>query len=563
MKMVKKVVALLISVLTLLSLAACGSTAGSTTGNSPAPASSSASTAPGTDPSTAAPETVSKKVLNIGNYMNEVFIGSLDPTGAVVPGVCFGADKLLYDSMLIYDGKGYTSRIFSDWSWKDDTTFVATIKDGVSFSNGDPMTAADIIYTYNMIQTNSWMNVWYNFIDVANSTADGNKLTLKTKFPYALAEFYFSFNGIINDSAFQAALDKAGGVTASIDAFSLDFLTGMGSGAYTLKEMVLDSHAVYTLNKDWWGYKEYGANMFEELDCAVYKDQTTMAVDMETGKLDLALDCSMQDGTRAYNGEMGDGVALGLAPQNACWDVVFNPSSDRTKDLNVRKAIACCLDPATLESATYGDLYGKVSTSIIPQGCDGGYVAPDVIAQYYSYDPAKAAEYLKAAGYEPGELTIQLLVETSSLSTSLAEMIQALLSEGGINCEITVADMQSFANYLDGSNKIDMQIQHSQDNGTASGYSAVSMLSNPRFPEFMLSNYGDYAALLDACMKETDAAKRDTLLKQFVEYGAKECLYVSLFDYSSAYLYNPKVIDISKTYIPSIQTLNMTQVSHY
>ncbi|MGI5971437.1 MAG: ABC transporter substrate-binding protein, partial [Oscillospiraceae bacterium] len=341
------------------------------------------------------------------------------------------------------------------------------------------------------------------------------------------------------------------------------FLDGMGSGPYICKEMVVDNHAYYTLDEDWWGYEEYGADMFKELNCYVYKDQTTMAVDMETGKIDIALDCSMQDGTRAYNGEMGDRVALGLAPQNACWDIVFSPTSERTKDINVRKAIACCIDPETLEQATFGNLFGEVSTSIIPTGCDGGYVEPDVIAQYYSYDLGKAAEFLTAAGYGPGELTVQLLVETSAISSNLAEMVQAQLAEGNINCEITVADMQSFSNYLDGSNAYDMIIQHGQDNGTASGYSAVMNLSNPRFSEFNLENYGEYASLIDKCKTEVDPVKRDEYLKEFVEYGAQECLWVSLFDYSSAYLYNPKIIDIDNSYIPSIQTLNMTQVSSF
>ena len=118
-----------------------------------------------------------------------LIVGLTDTADSFDPSVSFNSVgmQLVYDQILIKDPFTHeiTSNIAESWEYTDDCTLVVKFKEGVTFSNGETMTAEDALYSlHRMILTNSR---WSTFVDAFNfekSTADGLTLTLVTDEPF-------------------------------------------------------------------------------------------------------------------------------------------------------------------------------------------------------------------------------------------------------------------------------------------------------------------------------------------------------------------------------------------
>lgn len=74
-----------------------------------------------------------------------------------------------------------------DYTWKDDTTIEVTLKDGMTFHDGKPMTIDDVIYTFGLIKKTEPPAYVNNVVQVVDSVkkSGSNKVTFKLKKPYA------------------------------------------------------------------------------------------------------------------------------------------------------------------------------------------------------------------------------------------------------------------------------------------------------------------------------------------------------------------------------------------
>ncbi|MDR1765210.1 MAG: ABC transporter substrate-binding protein [Lachnospiraceae bacterium] len=558
-------------------LAGCGSSGGAKTADTAAAPSQAASAAP-SGQETAAPQAAqttaapgaaaaptgntanANTTIRIGNYNNAVFVGSLDPTGATGPGPAHSANYLVYDKLLVYGPNGYFSRILSDWGWEDDTTFYGVIKDEVKFNNGDPMTPDDILFTYKLIQDQSWMSSWYSFLDMDASYGEGQKVVLKLKHPFALSEFYFSFAGLVNQDVFEKKLADAGGVYEAMKPIDPAFVDGLGSGPYEITLFVNNDSANFKLRQDWWGMAEYGSTLFAEIDTKIYGDQTTMGVDLETGVIDMALDCSNMDATRASQGGMGDAAAK-IIFQNTDYYLRLSELSDKLKDVKVKQAIAACIDEKAITKAAVGDAYGIPSKSVIPESNGEGYMTDEEIAQYYTYDPEKSKEILHSLGYADGELQLTILAETNVTPSKIGELVQAQLMAGGFGASLVTTDPFSMEQYLDGSGKIDIVVTYATDNPTANGFACISNSQNSRFKDLALDDIPEFNTLFLAAREAVTEAEADKALKDYSSWMYQDYKWLGLFHYSQVLLYNPNVVDIDNSFITSVINIDMSLVN--
>ena len=346
-----------------------------------------------------------------------LIVGLTDTADSFDPSVSFNSVgmQLVYDQILIKDPFTHeiTSNIAESWEYTDDCTLVVKFKEGITFSNGETMTAEDALYSlHRMILTNSR---WSTFVDAFNfekSTADGLTLTLVTDEPFGPGLNYLT-------SRYASVLCKSYAESCSDEDF---WDKPVGTGPYVCKENVSGSHSTYEARSDYWGE----APAITTITTKYYAEQSSMMLDYENGDLDMAFDLSVSDAKRVTEGGVEHSTYV-LAPVYDTYTIALPEYVAAFDDIRVREAIAHAIDANAITSS---------ATSTLPDGVDY-----KIAVGAYEYDVDKAKELLADAGIKEGDLTLRFVVVNSSTNNNIAELVQFYLKAIGINVDITSADL--------------------------------------------------------------------------------------------------------------------------
>ena len=423
----KRMLSMLLAVAMLLSLAACGGSGSASAGT--ADSGTAANSAPAETkqdaPNDAAAQDDTPAPAEDSGEPKELRVGTLDSTDNFDP--CSNSDcalglMMVYDTVLKlnYETMEVEPCIATEWNWVDDTTLELTIRDDVTFSNGDALTPDDVLYSLSrFIYENDQFDPGFDVIDFDASTIDGSKLTLKLK--EVDADFLLE---LANDR--WASVLNEDYVKANPDSF---WDAPCGSGPYTCTENVDGSHSTYQRREDYWGDLPSASTVTVQN----YSEATTMMADFETGALDLALDVGETDYQTAIDGGYGDDVQ---GKTFKTWDLLalcLPQYMDMFQNAKLREAISLSIDTQAITNAVYGSM-GQVADSILISGCD--YYEPIGV---HEYNPEKAKELLKEAGYENG-LDLKVVIPSMPANDKCAEIIQAYFADVGINLTVESYD---------------------------------------------------------------------------------------------------------------------------
>lgn len=424
----KRLLSLLLALAMLLGLTACGGSSTSAVSGAADPdakADSAATEAKQDTPADPGPQDDTPAPAEDSGEPKELRVGTLDSTDNFDP--CSNSDcglglMLVYDTVLKlnYETMEVEPCIATEWNWVDDTTLELTIREGVTFSNGDPLTPEDVLYSLSrFVFENDQFDPGYNVIDFDASGVDGSKLTLKLK--EVDADFLLE---LTNDR--WASVVNEEYVKANPGSF---WDAPCGTGPYTCVENVDGSHSTYQRREDYWGELPSASTITVQN----YSELTTMMADFETGALDLALDVGETDYLTAVDGGYGDDVQ---GKTFKTWDLLalcLPQYMDMFQDAKLREAISLSIDTQAITNAVYGSM-GQVADSILIDGCD--YYEPIGV---HEYNPEKAKQLLKEAGYENG-LDMKVVIPSMPANDKCAEIIQAYFADVGINLTVESYD---------------------------------------------------------------------------------------------------------------------------
>ena len=414
----KKALSLLLAMLMLLSLAACGNNGGTSDGG--AASSGAASSDGGYDINeevnvNADDETVAEKKTEAGWLVVGVTTASVgfDPTADQN----YYGIPYTYDSLFTYDDEGNIVPLLAkEYEWVDDTHLKITLQDA-TFSSGNPITSEDVIYSMQRYFTKgSRWNTYFTSIDFENTEiVDEKTFILAYSEVTGCAMSYLA-------TRHTSVLEKAYVENGAEDCLWANF---SASGPYTCIENVSGSHFILQRRDDYWGEKPEA----EFIKVVFYSETTTLMVDYENGAIDLAIGITDNDVERVKAGsvEHTNLVVKGYYNQFALclpeYMEIFN-------DVRVRQAISLAVDSDTIAEAVFGNLQ-KPSTSTIPA---------DVTYQKeigrHEYDPEKALQLLEDAGVDPSSITLRMVVVNFPHLVKMAEAIQAYLEVIGITLTI-------------------------------------------------------------------------------------------------------------------------------
>ena len=448
MKRFKSILALILALVMVLALCACGSEPAADAPAADAPAADApAADTPAEDstginnivgdvnlsPSTydiyAEPVAPIEAALTIDVGYTQSFGGSYNPQGEEgtrAPDIVTG---LVYDQLYYFDGdngNAIYSRILEDWYQEDDTTFVMKLYPGIYFQTKEgkycEMTGEDILFSLKAyVEHFSMFSAHftpYNY-DTSYVSDDGLTVYLKSDEPYG--PFLRTIPVICKKWVEENGWDS--------ELWSTD---PCSSGPYTAGSFVSGSSVSCVLrDTPWWNY-DYRQTPVKEYVVHYYTEVSTMYIDLEMGAIDLALSLDAQDYERALK-DTPENVAVETTTSGNLWFLGVGGSQGQNPylaDIKVREAIAHAIDWEAVAKASFGSMYGPAWSAISP---NSPYYTEGLV-DCYEYDPELAKSILEEAGYKDGEIVFNNV--NFGKQAKVAEAMQGYLAAVGITMNV-------------------------------------------------------------------------------------------------------------------------------
>ena len=379
-----------------------------------------------------------------------------DPTNLNIyaPGVSrsnTGLHQVIYEYFFYYNLQTgeFIPWLAESFTYADDfSSLTVKLRDGVTWSDGQPFTPDDVVFTYELLKNNPGMTWAEEANKRVASVEKVDDLTVKFNLTDPNPRFH------LNREAFPA-VGIWGGITilpkhiweGQADPLTFKSSDPIGTGPYRLVD-ANETAMTYERRDDWWGTTAFGVTPGpKQIQFLYVGPETNIALAITNNELDVAPIGVLTPGSflevarrnpnvRAWSTEAPyawlDPCPRALMVQNA------NPPLDKPE---VRWALSYLIDRQAIADLAYE------GTTVPAWGIwpeyDGNQPYFDAIGdlrtQYPSdaYDPDKAAELLAQAGVAPGDLKLRYVVDADSaeamkLSTVLADQLTA----AGIEVEV-------------------------------------------------------------------------------------------------------------------------------
>ena len=391
-----------------------------------------------------------------------------------------------------------------DWEFvDDDTALELSIREGVTFHDGEPLDA-------DAVAANIERALTVEGSTAAASLGAIDEVTVEDDMTVRL-----DFDG--PGGHIPLALSDRAGMMISPEAFDNEDLDQqpVGAGMYEVVEYRQDDVTVFEPYEDYWDPEAINISRFE---IHVMPDEQTRLNAMRDGQIDATFLDHYQ-----WDEAEGQGLNVEGVVTLAHYAMGFNRSTEPFDDVRVRQAINHAIDrDALIEGVLFG--HGEPAVQPFPEGHWAHN--PDVTDRY-PYDPERAQELLEEAGYEEGELEFELINPGLDLHTRTAEAVQAQLEEIGVTADIRTVETVQAPDIFYGQEQGDAVV------GPNSGPADPSILIQQGYmPGFF--NPGDHvvdevAELHTAAMEPPTVEERSEAFQPLIEEITEEALATYLF----------------------------------
>lgn len=317
------------------------------------------------------------------------------------------------------------------WENKDDLTWEFHIRDGVKFSNGNPVDAAACKAALERsLELNSRAD---GYLMVDSIEADGQTLTIKTREP----------NGALINNISEPLFDimdvsEGDEVLASRPS---------GTGPFIVTDFVPETSIELVKNENYWD----GEVGLDSVSVTYIADENSRVMAMQSGEIDITNYIDFQsiqnfNDTSKYTVSSVTGPRVNVIYMN-------NAESSPLSDKSLREALSYAPDRDAYAEMIGGSAAHGVFSDGTPYGNDK--------LSGYSYDPEKAKQILDAAGYKDtdgdgyvegldGQPLVLQYYQTSQHagdSPTLGVALQSNLKDIGVNMNIN--SVENFADIRD------------------------------------------------------------------------------------------------------------------
>src|SRR5215469_904323 len=368
--------------------------------------------------------------------------------------VDFEVYGLVYDNLMDYGQTSYapSPRLATSWSVsKNQLVWTYHIRHGVKWSDGVPLTAADVAYTFwrDTIpgSTEESDNSSYVANIVHNSVKAIGKYTVQMSVIKPTPNMDLLIVPILPKHIWEHVSEK------QVSNFPNN--NPVGSGPFIVTNFKINQSVSLKANPNYWG----GKPGISKLVFQNFTNPSAEAIALKSGGIDFAEGLT----SPLFNSLKGSpGITLNNAPSGNWDELAFNTGAATVsgkpigngnpvlRDVNVRRAISWALNRQQLVKHVFLN-YAEPATTIIPPIYPQYHYNPPASGQY-GYDPKKAEAMLTADGWKMGpggirvkngkQLNLRLYYGSDSPTyTQDAPYVKSWLNAIGIG--VTVTGMHS------------------------------------------------------------------------------------------------------------------------
>jgi peptide/nickel transport system substrate-binding protein len=269
--------------------------------------------------------------------------------------------------------------------------YVYTLREGLTWSNGEPLTAEDVAWNINTGRDQGWDNMVSTVANIEATAEDERTVRLVSSVPdpklptmdvYLVPQHIWEPIATDYDATTQYAADD-----------------GVGSGPFVMTEFTPGQTVVMAANPSYWGW-EGEEPPYDQVIFRLFENPDAMVAALQQGEIDAAqgVPASSWDALEA-----DDAIEVVAGQQGGFDEIAINGGAAEGQphpallDVEVRRAIAHAIDrPAVIEDLWFG-LASPLET--ISPSADPKWIPEIPEENQLTYDPALANQILDDAGY--------------------------------------------------------------------------------------------------------------------------------------------------------------------
>jgi peptide/nickel transport system substrate-binding protein len=411
---------------------------------------------------------------------------------------------LVYSGLIkVTPNFNYAPDLATRWETPDDKTIVFHLNPNAKFHNGQPVTAADVKWTYESLENPSFVTSkrsGYTSVDHIE-TPDQQTVIFKLK----------EANGGIFDNLTVGIL-PIGADTNSYKTMPI------GCGPYKLIEHRPDDRLEFEAFDQWHG----GAPKIKHITVRIIPDATTRILELRRGTVNFEVNQIPFENVAEF--EKNPDFTVVKSTGSVYQYLAFNMHDPALAKPLVRQAIAHAIDRDRIIRDIQRGFAQPTETMLAE-----GHWARATNLPSYDYDPVKAKQLLAQAGY-PNGLDLVFKTSTDAEANSRAQVMQDMMKKAGFRVSIQSNEMSTFFADI---GKGNFQMYSLSRNGISDpDFYYVIFYSrntppngqnrgwyvNPRLDQLMLEGHSTF-----------DRAKRKPIYQEVQQTVATDLPYLSLY----------------------------------
>ncbi|KAA5950462.1 peptide ABC transporter substrate-binding protein [Pantoea sp. Bo_2] len=470
---------------------------------------------------------------------------SLDPLKAVgLPEIQVIRD--LFEGLTNQDAQGkIVPGVAQSWSSSDNKTWVFTLRNNARWSNGDPVTAQDFVYSWQRLvdPKNSSPFAWFAGLSGIENAAAINKGEMtpdklgviaqgKTQLKVTLDRPVPWFPALVANVALFPVPQKM--IAQEGDSWTAPGKL-VGNGAYQLSERVVNEKIVLIRNPDYW---DDAHSVLTKVTFVPINEESSATKRYRANDVDITE--SFPKNMYAMLKKTLPGEVY-TPDQLGTYYYAFNTQKGPTADVRVRKALSWSIDRKVIAEKVLGT-GEKPAWHFTPDVTAGFKPLPTFMQQHDQNTlNAQAKALLTAAGYGPAKpLKLKLLYNTSESHQKIAIAVASMWKKN-LGADVTLEN-QEWKTYIDSRNSGNFDVIRASWVGDYNEPSTfLNLLTSGNSSNISRFSNADYDAVIAKASKETNDQARNSDYNRAEQILAEQTPIAPIYQYTNGRLIKPWV----------------------